>query len=108
MFIHNVFFWCKPGTSRLAVEQLIEDCRGSLTRVGTVRRLHCGRPAMTPREVVDNSYSVGMTVAFDDRAGHDAYQDDPLHKEFMKRHKEQWERVLVFDYEEEDSPAATS
>ncbi len=100
MFVHTVFFWCKPGTSRLAVDRLLEDCRGSLARVETVRGLTCGHPAMTPRDVVDNSYSVGLTVTFDDRAGHDVYQEHALHKEFIQRNNEHWERVQVFDYEE--------
>jgi hypothetical protein len=99
MFIHTVFFWCKPGTQRAAVDHLVEDCQGYLARVETVRHLWCGRPAMTPRDVVDNSYSAALTVVFDDRAGHDVYQDHPLHKEFIQRNKEHWERVQVFDYE---------
>lgn len=40
---------------------------------------------MTPREVVDNSYVVGLTVILDDTAGHDVYQEHPLHKDFGAR-----------------------
>ena len=38
---------------------------------------------MTPRDVVDNSYDVGLCVVLDDSAGHDVYQEHPLHKEFI-------------------------
>jgi hypothetical protein len=59
-----------------------------------------GRPAMTPRDVVDNSYDVGLCVIVEDVAGHDVYQDHPLHKQFIAQNKELWERVRIFDFME--------
>src|SRR5437879_3558494 len=49
--------------------------------------LFAGPPAMTPRDVVDNSYSVGLSVILDDSAGHDVYQKHPLHLDFIKANK---------------------
>ncbi|MCG3148691.1 MAG: hypothetical protein PCFJNLEI_02136 [Verrucomicrobiae bacterium] len=98
MFIHHVFFWLKPGTPESAKQQLLNDCRNLLPQIPTVRHLWAGLPAMTPREIVDNSYAVGLSVVYDDQAGHDAYQVHPLHKEFGNRHKQHWARVQVFDF----------
>jgi hypothetical protein len=98
MFIHTVYFWLKDGTSETASAQLMRDCRELLGKIPTVRHLWAGAPAMTPRAVVDNSYSVGLTVVLDDAAGHDVYQEHPLHKEFIARHKEHWARVQVYDF----------
>jgi len=98
MFIHFVLFWQKPGTPDAARAQLIEDCRKYLGKVPTVRHLWTGRPMMTPRDVVDNSYSVGLTVVLDDVAGHEVYQEHPLHKEFIARNKEHWARVQIYDH----------
>jgi hypothetical protein len=53
---------------------------------------------MTPREVVDNTYDVGLCVALDDVAGHDVYQEHPLHKEFIARNKDHWQRVQIYDF----------
>jgi hypothetical protein len=53
---------------------------------------------MTPRPVVDNTYDVGLSVALDDRAGHDVYQEHALHKEFIARNQEHWQRVQVYDF----------
>jgi hypothetical protein len=53
---------------------------------------------MTPREVVDNSYDVGLSVVMDDAAGHDVYQEHPLHKEFIARNKPNWKRVQIYDF----------
>ena len=59
-------------------------------------RLFSGR--MTPRDVVDNSYGVGLTVVLDDVKGHDVYQEHPLHKEFIARNKPNWKRVQIYDF----------
>jgi hypothetical protein len=53
---------------------------------------------MSPRDVVDNSYGVGLTVVLDNTADHDVYQDHPRHKQFIERNKQHWERVQVYDY----------
>src|SRR5205807_10216617 len=97
MFIHYVNFWLKPGTSCASQEQLIADCRKYLAAVPTVKQLWAGPPAMTPRDVVDNSYDVGLCVIFQTKADHDVYQTHPLHNEFIDRNKTHWERVVVKD-----------
>lgn len=98
MFVHTVYFWLKAGTSEAAREQLVRDCRDYLGKIPSVRQLMVGVPAMTPREVVDNSYGVGLTVVLEDSKGHDVYQEHSLHKDFIARNKAHWERVQIYDY----------
>jgi hypothetical protein len=98
MLVHTVFFWLREGTDETARGRLVEDCHRLLGQVPGVRHLWAGGPADTPRDVVDNSYGCGLTVVFDDRAGHDVYQDHPLHHEFIERNREHWERVQVYDF----------
>lgn len=98
MFVHTVYFWLKEGTPEAARLQLLEDCRTLLSQVPSVRQLYAGPPANTPREVVDNSYACGLTVFFDDVAGHNVYQDHPLHLDFIERNNEHWARVQVYDH----------
>ena len=98
MFVHVVYFWMNPGAPEGARRQLVADCETYLGKIPTVRHLWAGRPAMTPREVVDNSYDVGLCVVLDGAAGHDLYQDHPLHKEFIARNKPNWKRVQVYDF----------
>ena len=97
MFVHTVYFWQRPGTPKSACDQLVKDCHTYLASVPTVRQLFAGPPAMTPRDVVDNSYSVGLTVIFNDRSAHDIYQLHSLHEEFIRRNKKHWGRVQVYD-----------
>ncbi len=99
MFVHMVFFWLKPDATDAAREQCIADCTGLLGQVPGVQQVWAGRPAMTPREVVDNSYDVGLCVVLDSRASHDVYQTHPLHLEFIARNKPAWDRVRVYDFE---------
>src|SRR5574341_116146 len=99
MFIHTVYFWLKPGTAPRAQEQLVRDCLKYLGAIPTVRQIWAGKPAQTPRAVVDNSYGVGLTVVLNDRYGHDVYQEHPLHLEFIRRNKAHWQRVQVYDYQ---------
>ena len=98
MFVHVVYFWLSEGTAESARRQLAADCTTYLAKIPTVRHLWAGRPAMTPREVVDNSYDVGLCVVLDDAAGHDVYQEHPLHKEFIARNKPRWKRVQIYDF----------
>lgn len=98
MLVHTVFFWLKKSAPGGARDQLVKDCHAYL-KTSTVKHLWAGPPSTkTPhRDVVDATYDVGLTVVFDDAAGHDAYQDDPRHKEFIERNKAHWQRVVVYD-----------
>jgi hypothetical protein len=100
MLIHTVYFWLKPGTSTAERDRLVADCRELLGAIPSVRKLYAGPPAATEqRGVVDGSFGVGLTVLFDDLAGHDVYQPHPLHEKFIERNKAIWDRVVVYDAE---------
>jgi hypothetical protein len=98
VYTHVVLFWLKRDSPPGAGEQLADDCRNLLGRIPDVRHFWVGPPAMTPRDVVDNTFSVGLCVILDDAAGHDAYQTHPLHLEFIARNKPHWQRVVVYDF----------
>ena len=98
MFIHYVNFWLKAGSSSEARQQSIADCRKYLSAVPNVEHIWAGPPAMTPREVVDNSYDVGLCIIFPDKAAHDVYQTHELHEKFIENNKAHWERVVVRDF----------
>jgi hypothetical protein len=98
MFIHHVYFWLKPATPPEAKTQLVDDCRQLLRGIPGIVHLWAGEPAMTPREVVDNSYSVGLCIILENSAAHDAYQTHPTHLNFIARNKAHWERVRIMDF----------
>ena len=58
---------------------------------------HVGKPAGTPRDIVDNSYDYCLIVTFDDVASHEAYQVEPAHDRFRKINDRLTERVQIYD-----------
>jgi len=97
MFIHNVYFWMKSGLDDGALEAFEQGlhslCQNPPAELGAY-----GKPAVgAPRDVVDGSFDYGLHVAFDDAAGHDAYQVGEVHQQFLAEHASKWERVLVYD-----------
>jgi hypothetical protein len=98
MFVHVVLFWMKDDAPADAQAKLLADCKELLGKIPGLTAFDAGRPAMTPRDVVDNTYAVGLLTAFPDKAGHDAYQTHPLHLQFIERNKANWKRVQVYDF----------
>ena len=96
-FVHVVYFWLKPGQSDTEVAEFEAELRKMLEDSEHASTGHVGKPAGTPREVVDNSYDYCLLVTFDDAASHEAYQQEPPHDRFRKINKRFTERVQIYD-----------
>lgn len=95
--IHHVFFWLKEPNNEAHKKQLVAALE-ELLKVKTIKMSHIGFPAGTEnRDVVDHSYSVSYMVMFDDQAGQDAYQVDPIHLNFVEKNQHLWSKVIVYD-----------
>lgn len=97
MFVHTVYFWLNPVTPDDTRTKFLNDCEDMLSEIPGVRYIWSGRPAMTPRDVVDNTYDVGLCVVLDDARAHDVYQAHPRHADFIGMYKQHWKRVQVYD-----------
>jgi hypothetical protein len=95
-FIHNVFFWLKAD---MTPEQtrVFETSLATLGEIGTVQQMVIGTPAGTPRQVVDNTYDYALIVHFEDASGHDAYQTDQIHLDFLDACERYIDRVQIYD-----------
>lgn len=95
--IHHVFFWLKEPDNKEHRDQLV-TALNELIKVNTIKLSHIGFPAGTEsRDVVDHSYSVSYMVMFDDQAGQDAYQIDPIHTKFVEENSHLWNKLVVYD-----------
>lgn len=96
MFIHAVYFWLRDD---LTAEQRARYDAGlqSLVTIDGVRHGWIGVPAATDRPVIERGYSRALVLAFDDEAGHDAYQVHPVHERFVKECGSLWRQVRIFD-----------
>src|SRR5687768_17572240 len=98
-FVHAVFFTMKPDTSESAIDSLVDDAYTMLAKIPAVRKIESGRrDERMMRDVNDKDFTVGLMVYFDDKAGHDAYSDHPLHTEYVAKNKEHWANVRVYDF----------
>lgn len=98
-FVHAVFFEMKPDTPDAEIDSLIADAGNLLAKIPTVRKIDSGRrDERMQRDVNDKTFTVGLVVYFDDKAGHDVYATHPLHLEYIEKHKAHWAGVRVFDY----------
>ncbi|MEQ8241333.1 MAG: Dabb family protein [Cyclobacteriaceae bacterium] len=93
-FVHTVLFWLKNDTN---LADFIAGTRGFLDKVKVVKSYHVGTPAMTPREVVNNSYSVCLVVTFKNKADQDIYQEHPAHLAYVEERKNSWDKVVIYD-----------
>lgn len=97
MLAHNVYFRLKDR-SEAARESLLAACRRFLTDQPGVVFFACGTLAEDlTREVNDLDFDVALHLVFASRADHDAYQEDPRHKQFIAECRENWEKVRIFD-----------
>jgi Stress responsive A/B Barrel Domain len=95
--IHNVFFWLKKDISEADKNSFLEGVN-SLKKISMVKSCYIGPPASTEkRDVVDNSFSYALLLHFDDVAGQNTYQVDPIHLKFVEDHKDKWTKVVVYD-----------
>ncbi|GIK42166.1 MAG: hypothetical protein BroJett011_59990 [Chloroflexota bacterium] len=98
MHAHNVYFWLKNGLAPGDLNAFEQGLK-ALTLDPAVKSGYYGRPADTHREVVENSYSYGLLLLFDDLAAHDQYQAGAVHLKFVEAHASKWARVVVHDIE---------
>lgn len=94
---HDVYFTLNDASPE-AQKKLVDACRKYLTgHAGTVFFAAGTRATELSREVNDQGYHVSLHVYFKDMASHDAYQEDPRHKQFIEEMKANWKAVRVFD-----------
>lgn len=99
MLVHSVYFWLKDELCD-AKKQAFYEGLLELSKIPTVVHLFVGRPASTEkRPVIDDSYTFGIVVVFNDIEGHNAYQIHTIHKNFLSEFSSYWDKVLVYDFE---------
>ncbi len=95
--MHTVYFWLNDEVDEASAKNF-EDGVWSLEGIPTVKRMFVGPAASTPtRGVTDNSFDYALIIWFDDVAGHDVYQEHPIHLKFVEEQEAKFKRVQVYD-----------
>ena len=95
-FVHCVYFWIREDLT----EEERETFKQGLTMLAnleTVRAGYIGTPPPSERDIVDGSYDYALVLAFDDSAGHDAYQEHPDHETFRQQTTGFWRDIKIYD-----------
>lgn len=97
-FIHSVYFWFKEEVTEEQLAVFYADTE-KLREIEVVKAFYTGKPANTNRPIVERSYDFAVIVHFEDLAGHDTYQQHPIHLGLLEKHSNLWERVMITDVE---------
>ena len=98
MFVHTVFFWLKKELSQEQKEAFFKGV-DTLKTIQPNVMITTGTPASTNRPIIDTSYDYGLTCIFESLEDHDKYQVDPVHLKFVENHANDWDKVLIYDYD---------
>lgn len=103
MLAHNVYFTLNDS-SDAAKQALLSACKKYLAKHPGVVFFACGALQQElERPVNDRGFDVALHVVFDSLASHDAYQDAPLHHQFINENRANWKLVRVFDSQVESA-----
>lgn len=95
--LHSVFFYFQEDVDPAEAERQQAAVLQDLSQIGSVSKIWAGAPVGIDRDVVDNTYTTSLHAIFEDRAGLDAYQTDPIHLNFLQTFRANWKSVRVFD-----------
>ncbi len=97
MLIHSVYFWLRKDLTKSARDDFRKGLE-SLRDIDAAYAVYVGSPAATPeRPVIEATYDFALTVIFENIEEHDEYQGHDLHRGFLDKHAEKWERVVIYD-----------
>jgi hypothetical protein len=98
MIVHDVYFTLldpTPENREALVREGVTWLKGHRGMVAFSAGVRAGE---MQRDVNVLDWDVSMHSVFEDKASHDAYQDDSSrHAQFVARNKASWKQVRVFD-----------
>ncbi|WP_422360228.1 Dabb family protein [Reichenbachiella sp.] len=96
-FAHSVLIWLNNPDSEADRQKIEKGLMELIENSDYIRSAHLGVPALTARDVVDNSYTYHLMVTFGSKEEQDKYQVEPAHKKFLADCKDLWNKVLIYD-----------
>ena len=95
--VHSVYFWLNNDISPQDRHRFLAHLN-KLSEIPTVDNFLIGPPGNTDeRDIIDNSYDLGIVMTFASMADHDAYQVSDIHQAFLKMAKPLIAKVKVYD-----------
>jgi hypothetical protein len=99
MLSHVVIFWTNPEKPT-AADDLVDGAEKYLRTIPGVLSFHIGRMSPSARDVVDQTYQVGLNLQFSSKQAESDYQVHPQHLEFVEKvFKPNCVKVVIYDFE---------
>ena len=96
---HSVVFWLKPDVPASQADEIIRSIK-SMAALPMVQEVLVGKPVMSDRAIVDDSFSIAFTMIFEDAAALQAYGADPYHKKISSDVTMPYgARGVIYDYQ---------
>ena len=98
--VHTVFLWLKqPGHEQH--RQRLMSATDRLRGIPGVREIRFGETIESDRDIVDDSFDVGIYFYFDDVPAMNAYLVHPLHKSIVEHEiRPLVQRIVVHDFQD--------
>ena len=96
-FAHSVLIWLKNPNNESDRKKIEAGMNELIENSDYIRSAHLGVPALTARDIVDNSYSYHLMVTFGSKEEQDKYQVEPAHKKFISECGSLWDKILIYD-----------
>ena len=94
---HVVLCWLKEVSPEIKNNILNES--GNLKQIPTLKKLSFGNAIPSNRDIVDDSFDIGLLMIFESKEDMDTYIHHPIHKNFVKNTlKPYLEKVIVYDF----------
>ena len=104
-FVHTVILKLKKSDDD-QVKKVQDEAGKTLAKIDGVRSIYVGKTAEngTP-ELAQKGYQLGVVVLLDDADSLQKFLDDSLHRQFMDKMGDYWERPVVYDFQRDmDDP----
>ena len=80
-------------------EALMADCDRMLATIPSVTAYACGPHVETGRtKAVNDQYTLGLLVSFDDMTGYMAYLEHPGHLALLEKWKPEFSELTIYDF----------
>lgn len=98
-FAHTVYFWLNNPENQNDIKAFEKSLIRFISNSKYIKTMHVGIPAATNRDVIDTTYTYSLLLTFSNKADHDKYQEEDIHKRFIQESAHLWKKVLVYDSE---------
>ena len=95
---HVVICWYEESVDSQTVENAMQAI-ADFKQIPGILSVKVGRPVPSDRDIVDDTFSLGVYILAKDQASLDAYLIHPIHKAFVENFvKGKAQRVTVYDF----------